>query len=1142
MPEDSPIARLTDHLARYRASGDAVMLLDEGAVQVADELLDGGVIELTAEVRQLLGSFYGLRLQVVSDADWYADLARALVVLRPLASDVNAVPAGLRRVLGPRAWSLVQRETGRKLLGLAHVRTDEFLLRAAIELFEALRAVYRRKRSRAIVLGCLCAAYRLRFERTGGSADLDLAMAVGVEALRLLPARDGEQAGYLANLAMVCLARHQRDRQLVDLDHAVELADRAVQVPGQKPSALLSSQGVLAMSLLRRFSATAEPVDLARAIEINEALAEMPSLAGSARAEVLNNLGASYRYLYQFAGDMEALNRSVALVTEALELLPAGHPVVLVGRQNLVGSRRLLFELTGDPQHRDEALSQARQALAAQSNGPQQGILLGELSMIHKGDYELTGHVQDLEEAITSGVAAVDQIPEGHTERSAALACLGNAYWRRYDREHVSDDLERAISLITTALSDTPERHPGRAALWSNLSAVHLTRFERFHRADDLDQAIHCADQAVAITTEQPTRANYLSNRGLAYFARFGVSGRQEDLDEAIGAADAALEAVPRNDRDHRPQMLTNLTLMLRTRFEGDPGSGAGSRALTLASEALAAAPSGHTMRARMITSLAGVHLAHAQVGASVVTGEIMDMLVTEAGATGACPPSDVVNAQFEVGRLAQALDMHETAVSLLDSAVSLLPSLPPRQTALTDQAYTLGNHAGLVGSAVAAHLDLDDTAGGLRVAELGRGVILAAQLNLDVEVSNLEREHSELAQRYRAIRDQLNKPVPAAHSADARAQQWREHDIVLADIRRTTPLRHFPMPTELPAPVGGIAVLVNVSARRGDAILIDPTGTPRHIPLPGLTADAVQHHLIQLITATNEPSSSGHSLTNVLRKQRLLPPVLEWLWTAVVEPILDELPPGPEGRRVWWLPTGLLGLFPLHAATPPNAPGALEAVVSSYATGLRALAQLRTRPAPMARRQLIVAMPITPGEADLTATLAEVEQLHAQHPGLPPLIGVKATADSVLAALPRANWTHFACHAHTDLAACVQGALLLQDGPLPIPTISALRLDTAELAYLSACATAALSVEHGDEPLHLAAAFQLAGYRHVVASFWPLPDRIAATAAHDFYTAQSDSPSASHAAAAINAVARKLRETEPLRPDIWANMVHHGP
>jgi CHAT domain-containing protein len=104
-----------------------------------------------------------------------------------------------------------------------------------------------------------------------------------------------------------------------------------------------------------------------------------------------------------------------------------------------------------------------------------------------------------------------------------------------------------------------------------------------------------------------------------------------------------------------------------------------------------------------------------------------------------------------------------------------------------------------------------------------------------------------------------------------------------------------------------------------------------------------------------------------------------------------------------------------------------------------------------------------------------------AHHPDTRLLLDEHATISSVLAALPEATWAHFACHASADPTVPSRGGFALHDATLAIPEISQLQLGHAELAYLSACSTANRGLRLPDESLHLASAFQLAGFRHVI-------------------------------------------------------------
>ncbi|RFS81415.1 CHAT domain-containing protein [Actinomadura spongiicola] len=303
---------------------------------------------------------------------------------------------------------------------------------------------------------------------------------------------------------------------------------------------------------------------------------------------------------------------------------------------------------------------------------------------------------------------------------------------------------------------------------------------------------------------------------------------------------------------------------------------------------------------------------------------------------------------------------------------------------------------------------------------------------------------------------------------------------------------------------------------------------------MPELRDAAVTERVTALLAAL---TNSG-SLAGKMTLRRTVRDVLAWLWRTAVGPVADALGPAHPGpHRVWWLPTGALGLLPLHAAEEPGRTGALDVMVSSFVPSLRALRDARSRPPATRREALTVVLARTPGQADLPGAAAEASLLDG-----PTLTGEEDTAGNVLAALGAATWAHFACHAVSDPLSPAAGGLMLHDGTLTLPEIGGLRLTEAELAYLSACSTADHGVRYADEVLHLASAFHLAGFRHVVASLWPLDDTVAAKAAAAFYTALDAAPTADPAASTLRDVTLDLRSRLRNNPELWAPLVHSGP
>ena len=79
------------------------------------------------------------------------------------------------------------------------------------------------------------------------------------------------------------------------------------------------------------------------------------------------------------------------------------------------------------------------------------------------------------------------------------------------------------------------------------------------------------------------------------------------------------------------------------------------------------------------------------------------------------------------------------------------------------------------------------------------------------------------------------------------------------------------------------------------------------------------------------------------------------------------------------------------------------------------------------------------------------------------------------------------------------------------------------------------------DEAIHLASAFQLAGYGHVIATLWPVGDRHAVDFAADIYATLTITRDSNVAVAMHAAVRRMRRRWGWDTPSVWASHIHVG-
>jgi hypothetical protein len=232
---------------------------------------------------------------------------------------------------------------------------------------------------------------------------------------------------------------------------------------------------------------------------------------------------------------------------------------------------------------------------------------------------------------------------------------------------------------------------------------------------------------------------------------------------------------------------------------------------------------------------------------------------------------------------------------------------------------------------------------------------------------------------------------------------------------------------------------------------------------------------------------------------------VLEWLWDTVTQPVLHALgftssPTDNTWPHVWWIPTGPLSKFPLHAAgyhVARSGETVLDRAMSSYASSIKAIIRGRRRRLDSAasKRALLVAMEHTPGNDELPfapAEIATVREFCATASITPLEPGLRN--QDVESHLPGSTIFHFAGHGATDARDASNSRILLADGALTVSRLLDMNLAQQHpfLAYLSACGTGRIRDKGSvDESLHLMHAFQLAGFRHVVGTLWEVRDEL---------------------------------------------------
>ena len=999
---------------------------------------------------------------------------------------------------------------------------------------------------------------------------------------------DTDQGSYLSNLGSALRLRFTLTGNIEDLDEAVRVGRQAVdatQVDDRNRATSLTSLGT---SLRNRFEQNGEVSDLDEAVGVARQAMDAIPPDHPRRWLYLNNLGNALRTRFERFGRPEDLDEVVRVAGQTVNATPTGHPNRELTMNNLANALRAKAKRIGDAGDLDEAVRLYRQAVDVTPAGHSSHWRnLHNLGLVLKDRFERFGDLDDLDEAGRVARQAVNATPTGHPNRELTMNNLANVLHRRFMRIGDVDDLSQAELAYREAIDVTGPARSDRAMYLNNLGLVLQNRFKRFGDLGNLDEAVRVGQGAVEDTPiDHPDRAIYLNSLGNALRSRCGAVIESDwdaavaDLTGAVLAHRQALDATPA-DHPNRTIYLSGLSSALVIRFVLDEDINTLDEALSVAHQAVQAAPSEHPMLAACLTSLGNALVIRFEETDGLLDLEKAELAYREAAGVRASSLQARCSNAASWGECAAWRGDWITATIAYRHAVELLPQIAGPALSRDDREHQLTQNANLASRAAEAALQARDPMIALGLLEQGRGVLLAQALEARDDLTPLHEQHPDLAARYTRVRDALlGQPgdtprggtTHTGSDLDAAVERRRldaERLRLLADIRTLPGFATFLLPPSarelgVLAAQGPIVAII-LTATGGTALLCTShsdghgnlTGHVRTVELPTANEAAVLEQ-VELFRLAHQPLAFGRN-----EKLRV---VLGWLWEHITEPILRRLghdttylADAPKQLpRMWWMPAGPLVLLPLHAAgLYPSAEdatagarpwGVMDLVVSSYTPTLRALQRARARPARDVDgcRPLIVGVGTTverngTSYPPLAFTLAEVERvreiLAAEDPVL---VNDQATRAHVLSRLPGADIAHFACHADTDPANPTTSCLALYDQDLSVTDLTRLHLTDARLAYLSACATAHSGTTLLDEAIHIAGAFHLAGFRHVIATLWPIGDEFAVNITESIYTSMRGDPRL--AAHAVHDAVVPIYMQYPAEPGRWAAHIHIGP
>lgn len=1072
---------------------------------------------------------------------------------------------------------------------------DRYKLSSSAEDWEKARAALEKSLSLLTpgssnhLISCydLAMLHSVHFNQLGQLTDGDKATELFKLALQSNPA----QAQVMAALAENLRLRAKCTRSEQDLEESLKIGEKSVQLSSPEDSESPFRLGRQAHALVDRFEFNGKVEDIDQAIALLWKTMEHPMLNDTDRWKFLQMIGTSFLMRYEVSQDSEDLDNALSAIQAALT---TDNLAALNKAACLRELGRILFKqykLTKEKKNLDEAIEAYQDAIKTYgSDSPSLYLVYNDLGNAMSLKFETSSAYEDLREALkkyNKGIESVHRCrgEKNYDAEAMLLHGLANVQFQQFHTWKRSSDLDIAIACYRKCVESTQETNIKLAGRAGSLSWALQARFDLHQNFEDLKEAQLQIENVMKLPLKiKATTKAYLENRlGAAQLRSFYVLEELQFLDAAAEHFNKALNAGCKEPAFNFSAAV-NLGTALMRKAEVTKNQGDMLNATTQFYRAMQLLKPNDPDFSNMLSIFADFLMSVYTMTSLPLAAEgylkISHFVIQNKNIL----PETVAYTKMQAARL--QYEINHNAALARDNLISATKDLPEAILLglnRSDQLRIVRRFSWLPSHAAAFSLAAGDTPEvALRLFESSRSIIWDRLLNENANINSLEEEHPVLASRFTELKTQLARQVPVRAATDPvyasvlSRQTFHNaalsYNAALKEIRAQPGFENFLLLPDgsynlLEYAADGPIIVINGTEQRSDAIIVRSNGVIA-LPLPNFTHDACLEKAGELHVALTSMGGDFENASQIFDK------VMLWLWTSVAEPVLREL--GFLGRtegnssqnklpHVWWMTTGWLNIFPIHAAgdhkkavTTEDPCTVMDSTFSSYINTLKALDWVRKNFASLRSTQrerksaeaLVVQMPTTPDSIPLKNAATEASSVHTllKDAHIQTEILDRPKRAGVLSRLKSCTVAHFACHGISDPTDPSLSHLKLQDWkPRPLDVRALLRNHkpaACQLVYLSACETAASkAVPLREEGIHLSGGFQMAGVPHVIATLWRVEDSLSVDVAEGFYAGleREGSLEIDRAAEALRTALVAVRE-RGVDALLWGAYVHSGP